>query len=908
MKLLHVRIRGLLGVYSGSHVKDINIDFTKCKNKITLIIGGNGSGKSTLLSVLHPLPDSQSYYIPKEEGIKELSYIHNGIIYNMSILYPINKYGERTTTKAYMQKIVDGCSIELNPNGNVTSYKDCLYTELKLDANFAALTKLAIDDKGIVTKTPSERVKFVASIVKETEVYTNIYKALNKRSSVFKSMINNLVSKIDSIGSQDNIEHTLNSVNMRIDQLSKHRDICIKNLSAAEAMVQQLDMDGKIQTQYNDLYTQLQSTKDQIDTVNLFISKYMVHPYDIYIKDKNSCSENFSIFEKDIVRLEGDLDNIKNNLQNMLIEREEDSKILLSKTNRMNSLRSQYNFEEMFKQLRATKQRISSFKELLKDLGLSEDTTLTKDEFILGLSTLKDIKGQIDTFRSFSYNDNIEAAIDYINNTSSLIDELSSIDERMDDLNELILHCKEDISYYNGLLNRGSILSQRPEKCKIDNCPFISDALDAMEKEPEKRLQKTNTNLTKCNIELKELESRREYLNNILNITQSLNNILRMIFNNKFILNKLPNGNIFTDTPLFLDKLKSGSPFNEINNLYNYVDRANLFEQYRIDKESLIRLESEYEIYQNRNSIIEEINSDINNLQKKLDNTLGEIEKANAEILRIGKELQEKRDLATIVGSMINNYTTLERLNSTKDYLEESIHSIAANMEAIEQAVKDINNINSEIVNIDNMLDPLKGDRDSLKFSIEKLREYNEELVTFTTKYNKIEVIKRYTNPTKEGIQKLFIDMYMGQTLAIANQLLSMFFDGRMRLLDYQIDDNQFRIPCANLESSINNDDVSSCSEGEKSMLAMILSFALLQQSSTLYNILRLDEIDGTLDQSNRGMFMQVLSIIIDELGIDNCLMISHASETSLSDVDIICLNMQDLNIPKGNIIYSTAV
>lgn len=906
MKLLSVKIHGLLGLYSGSHVKDIYIDFTKCKNKITLIVGGNGSGKSTLLEVLHPLPDPQSYYIPGEEGSKEISYMHDGVIYTVLVQYPVNRHGERTTTKAYMQRIVNGCSVELNPNGNVTSYKDCLYSEFKLDANFAALTRLAIDDKGIVTKTPSERTRFVASIVKETEVFTNIYKTLNKRSSVFKSMINNLISKIDSIGSQESVERNLESINIRLDKLSNDRDNYIKKLSSAEAMVQQLDMGGKIQSEYNELYTQLESVKSRIDTIKLFISKYMNKPYDVYIKDKETCSENYSIFERDIIKLESKLDNIKNNLQTMLKDREEDSRTLQAKTNRVNSLRSQYNFDEMFKQLRATKQRIAAFKELLITLGLTEETTLTKDEFILGITTLKDIKGQIDSFRSFSYDDHIDKAIEYITNNSSPLDELKEVENRIDEFNSSIHKYREDSSYYNGLLSKGSILSQRPGKCNIDDCPFISDALDAMKKEPEKRLQEIDQNQNDSYIELKELETRREYLNNILVVNQSLNIILRMINNNKFILNKLPNGNLFTDTASFLNRLRSGSTFNEINDLYKYLDQANLFEQYRMDKDTLVRLESEYEIYQNRNSIIEEISKDIQSLQQSLSSALNDIETANSDIFNLSKELQEKQNIIGVIGSIRDSYIELEQLLSDKESLECSIHSIAKNMEAIEQSIKDINAINSEIANIDRMLNPLKEERDTLKFSMNKLKEYNEELAVFSAKYNKIEVIKKYTNPTQDSIQKLFIDVYMGQTLTIANELLSMFFGGRMKLLNYEISDNQFRIPCTNLESSINNDDVSSCSEGEKSMLAMILSFALLQQSSTLYNILRLDEIDGTLDQSNRGMFIEALSIIIDTLGIDNCLMVSHASESSLSNVDIICLNMQDLVIPKGNIIYSS--
>lgn len=905
MKLLKAKIKGLIGLSRGSDIREIDIDFTKCKNNITLIIGGNGSGKSTLLSVLHPLPDSPSMFIEGEEGYEEFSYMHNNTIYNILIQYPINRHGERTTTKAYLQKVVNGVSSELNPNGNVTSYKDCIYSEFKLDSNFEALTRLSLEDKGIVSKTPSERTKFVASILRDTDAYTSIYKALNKRSSVFKSMMNNLISKIDSIGSEENLEHTLNSMNIRIDTLSKSRDELLKRLSSAESMMQQLDIGGEIQTKYNELYNQLQSVKTNLGTIDFFIEKYMTDPYEVYIKNYETSLNSHIALEREIASLQSKIDSEKDSLQILLKDKEEDSKTLTIKINKINSLRSQYNFEEMFKMLKTTKDRIKLFIEMLNELGLTEETTLTKDEFILGLATLKDIKGQIDSFRSFAYEKQINDAIEYILNSDSPMNELTTLNNKYSKLSDSVTTTKELISYNKGLLDRGDILSQRPDKCKIDDCPFIEDALLAMKENPQEKLSQLYTSLKVTQDEMDKISEREKYLNSILSITQSLDIILRMINNNRFILDKLPNGRIFTDTEFFLEQLRNGSPFNEIHDLYNYIDQANLFEQYRKDKENLVRLESEYEIYKNRSSIIDEISADIDVLQRSLSFMVEKVEQINSSIFSMEKGLQDKQMLLQIVVGVKTKYEQKKALLDEKTLLEESIHSMYNNMRAIEQAAKDINELNSQLINLDNELKPIREERETIKFSLSKLKEYRDELAIFTAKYNKVEVIKKYSNPTKEGIQKLFVDIYMGQTLSIANRLLSMFFGGKLKLLKYDISDNQFRIPCASEESSLINDDVSSCSGGEKSMLAMVLSSALLQQSSTSYNILRLDEIDGTLDQSNRAMFIEVLSIIIEELGIDNCIMISHASESSLDNVDVICLNIDELTQPRGNIIYS---
>lgn len=907
MRFIHAKIKGLIGVYRGSGIKELDIDFTRCRHKVVLIMGGNGSGKSTLIDTLHPLPDPQSNYIPGEECYKELIYQMGNIIYRTYIVYPVNRHGERTTTKAYISKSVDGSApLELNPNGNVSSYRECLYSEFNLDANFAALTSLSIEDKGLVGKTPAKRKEFVISIVSKVEVFNNIYKTLNKRSSIFKSMINSLVTKIDSIGSEENIEHTLSSIDTRIKQLLDRRDMAIKKLSGAESVASQLDTGGEIQRHYTDLRTQLQMINTQINTLSMFITNYSnQQAYKEYVADKDTVADKCTELEKEVVKLSTQLDNKKDQLQTLLKEKEEDSKALSIKTSKIDSLRSQHTYEEMFKLLKETNERISRFQQMISEMGLTEDTTLTKDEFILGLNTLRDIKEQIDTVRSFNYDYNMQIAISDILDNVSTEQQLRDIELVISDTRARLEQIQQDIAYNTGLVEKMEILSNRPGKCSIDNCPFISNALLAKKENPEQKLVDLQNELKSLQETLESLTSDRDQIMKTLQVRHSIEIILRMINSNRSILDKLPNGSILTNRSVFFEQLRLNGTFNNIYDLYQYIDYANMFEEYRRDKELLVKLESEYKIYQSRASILEAIYQEISELEESLHCMVEKIQSYNDEIFDMEALLQSKQAILEIVKSVRDKYSEYDRLCTDRDRIESDIRAIATNMEAIEQATRDINEINTEIISIDNELNPIKEERDTLKFSLNKLKEYRDELAVFQAKYDKIEIIKKYSSPTKGGIQTLFINVYMGQTLRIANKLLSMFFNGKLRLLDYVIDETQFAIPCTSIESDINNDDISSCSGGEKCMISMILSFALLQQSSTKYNILRLDEIDGTLDQSNRGMFMEVLNIIIDELNMENCLMISHASESVLDNVDIICLNMDGLGTPRGNVIYS---
>ena len=81
MKLLRLKLKNFISVYVTMNRKEIDIDFTKCKNNIILLVGANGSGKTSLLSNMQPFPslgtldlrNSQDLILEGEDGYKLLS-------------------------------------------------------------------------------------------------------------------------------------------------------------------------------------------------------------------------------------------------------------------------------------------------------------------------------------------------------------------------------------------------------------------------------------------------------------------------------------------------------------------------------------------------------------------------------------------------------------------------------------------------------------------------------------------------------------------------------------------------------------------------------------------------------------------------------------------------------------------
>ena len=54
MKILYLKLKNFVNIISGMKKSEIEIDFSKSKNKLIVLSGKNGSGKTSILSELHP--------------------------------------------------------------------------------------------------------------------------------------------------------------------------------------------------------------------------------------------------------------------------------------------------------------------------------------------------------------------------------------------------------------------------------------------------------------------------------------------------------------------------------------------------------------------------------------------------------------------------------------------------------------------------------------------------------------------------------------------------------------------------------------------------------------------------------------------------------------------------------------
>lgn len=904
MRFISITLSNYIGIYNGMGLYDISIDMTRCRNRITIIRGDNGSGKSTLSKAMGLFPDPNDAFIPGMPARKEIVLANGATFYKLSFIHGIKTNGDRETTKAYITKTFGESSAELNPNGNVSSYKDILYAELGLDANFAALSQLSNEDRGLADKKPAERKRFVNSIISSLEVYNGIYKTLSKRSSNYKSLIQSTVGKLNVLGDENAVNANLEDVERRINDLQDQKDQAIVDLAREQSTIQLLDPDGTIQSINKDTSDALQADEKEFRKLQAIIDSIM--------KSNGIASTDIERDYRRIVDRKNSLivDNqiSRTSLDSLIAQQDAKTAELNKKLIRLNQISSGESYEDMKANLKMYRDRIDAIVQSFVDIGFNIETipSITKDEYILALETLRDLDAYISAFKS-------EVSFTIIQKIVSIYTETGNIPTPVDTgvLNGKLEDARTSLSMLNleitSITSRMSLLDQlnlRPAGCNDDMCPFIRDAVGFAKENPEEKLRALEANKAKFIEDIEDIGNDiivAEEFNNAVNRFRA---IVREIDKNGSILSKMPNGEMFTNRPLFFSRLISGYSFDYMSSIYKYIDMANLLDTYKHYSGICATYESELRVYESKAETLATLSAEIDEINNAINQLVEEISPINAKIADRTRTIASLESLESAYCVILDTMKTQNAISERiKDYRARLLEN-SRKMNNINRAISNTQVIRQRINDINSSLAPLIHDRDRLTHMAKMITEYKEDLEKLHTDYEFLETIKFYSSPTT-GIQLVFMQLYMGKIIELANELLKLLFKGQFEIQPFVINESEFRIPC--LGGGYLNDDISSMSSSQIGMISMILSFALLHHSSTSYNIIKLDEIDGPLDYTNRVYFMDVLNSIMDIMHTEQCIMISHNSELQVYNSDVILLKHDESNSDymRGNIIWS---
>ena len=888
MRLCKVYLKNYIGLYNGMGIHEITIDFTKAIHNICIIRGDNGAGKSTLFNALNPINEAAKDFIPGLEAEKHISYFLDDVHHNiLDIIYKsgVDDKGNRksTTCHVYKRSLLSNTSVDLNPNGNVNDGKEIIFRELDIDGNFILLGQLSSGNRGLADKNPSERKKFINSKISELDVFNAIFKKLTKRSTELKSMVGSLSAKIDSIGNVEQMKNSIISLENTLGQLEDRKVLLVANIATDKQKLSELDENGDIITNYNSLKNELKDIDLTLE-MNREVLETVIETG--YINKLNL----------DLSRLRSKQEHLMDKSSTITSRRTDVSKEIETKQITLRNIGDIELFNSIQERVTELEKDLHGYIDIFKSIGFENYNSVSESEYELAINYIDRLNNMIDALRQDFSVDIIEWAFYHLYDYTQICtqDKLDLLEKNLSEANALLIS-------QDTLRSSCKDFDSIPKDCNHkSDCPFISSIISAKAGLlSDKDYERLQNNIADINSDIEKFKKdsyeESEMIRCINQVKQILNNIPYST------LSKFPNTNWLESKEKICGMICMGRSIDlDVREYLKYTNLITLIKSHRDDVKNL--KEQLSSIGENK-AMIEMLTKDINKLSKdyislgdqllsislelsrdsvvieELESSIDRIKQIQEEKERLKSVLDRRDELDKLIPKLADDYAIAQRLNE----------SISKNMLELEDLTL-------------NAISKVQDEINEYKYKIVLYNDYTKEYNKYKEDYNKIEKIRYYCSPTT-GIQTIFMEMYMNGIISVSNDLLQMFFGGEYVLHPFVINEKEFKMPC--LGKGIMNDDISSMSTSQICMISMIISFALLRQTSESFGIVKIDEIDGGLDTQNRLKFVVALNKLMEILRYQQCIMISHNTELGMYDADIIVLKNTDPNLKiDGNVIF----
>ena len=879
MRITYIRLENYIGIYNGRGDEVLEIDLSQNVNPIVIIRGTNGSGKSTLLKSLTPINDDSNAIVPGVTGRKVIRYLHNGITYEIEYVHPVDKEGKRKQTKAQVYKYGPNGKEELNPTWNVSSAKDIIYSLFNLDSNFLALSQLSSEDRGLADKRPAERKSFVSSIISGIEAYNAMYKIISKKHSMYKSLIQSLTAKINRIGNKEDLDLRYNTITKQVSQAISDRDASIQRIAMLRAKLDENNAE-KLLEEYTKIRDRYELNKKERVLLTNSLSKYYkdrtANIYTVEERAKFIRDEEMELSENKakLPQWEESFKTASNEYSSCELKIADINTEINKKKSRL----------ETFIDADFSEEEFGRYNEAVANLKAIENDIAKLDYRIDNKSEYDRLKELFDMMNNFSYaimdryehitREDVDTLV--TRNSSFYESTLATITKEIEECTKERISTEADIGFYESLVDKTKNLELNPKDCKFTDCVFIVEAIEAEKKKPKDALVKLSDKLKKLEDELKELNDNLHLTNEAKSFMDKLEALQVVFESNTSYLSKIGADDIWKG---FIGSITNNTTAKFLEEyIYRATNSYNLLEAKESVSKIVDSLKESAIKYNANKSIIDEINGDIERMEAERN---GYERDLNIAYENMGNYSALRDEYDCLIREAETNLPHLDKIQEIDLEMRE-LEKKADESKAKRDLIKELNaKILEESAIAERCKDnynELIAQRDDIAHNKILIDEYHKEMQEYTDNYERIEAIKYYVSPNT-GIQTIFIGAYMNDIMVKANELASCIFGGEFVIQPFVINETEFRIPC--LGSGLMNDDISSMSTSQICMLSMIISFAILANASTDYNILKLDEIDGGLDTENRIQFITLLGNLISMVGCEQCFLISHNMEYS---------------------------
>ena len=869
MKITYLRLDNFINIKAGMKKTKVEIDFSKSKNNLVLLCGPNGSGKTSLLAEMHPFANSgnmdvrgeTNLIIEGKDGYKEIHILDKDDKYIIKHHYMFSK--KTKSVKSFISKN----GTELNPNGNVKSFKEVVSENLGIDHELLKLMRLGSNVTSLINMKSTNRKNFATKLFSDIEVYNSFYKKVSEEYRNIRAVMKSTADKISkyNIQNEDEFDKQITITQQEVEKYIYEKERIQKEVILLENSLKEINIEDEVPVseKYNSLKKEIESADSLLELV----------------RDINMSKDEYELqCEKDRQQLELALFGYRNNIEQAI------------------SIRDVYynqkqDLEESLKRA-ASPERIKYLKETIKDyknnINLLEkelNGRLRYDRTVLLL--LKDhCQKTLDYIRDLNiYSDvDIKKIMESIMDGDNLLEKLEqrNLEQKSlyDKLNAEIINIEN--------MNIDVDIDLSDDKCTKE-CPYKQFYLQTVGKR-----KNLNKYIEERNIVNKEILKHEELFNLFNNLVFIKNHILS--YEHEF---QIP---IEYDYAHCFTNYITNKPIININLLNLAIDDSEKFELLEKYKNDLVGFENEYELIKASGLDVIEIENKILNINEII-NKKDEVIRNNT-ILRDEVE-EEICNNEKQTQQMLKALEVKESLNDMIKQRDELQHRLDEIQELQIQKNNYINSINTnkhELIRVNEFITTLTTRVNQLTFNKETYSKLVTEYNALKLLFEDADAIKEALNASK-GIPLIFLQVYLKNCPIMMNSLLNTIYNGELQIEGFLIDENEFRIPF--VKSGIKVPDIVLASQGESSFISIVLSLSLIIQSMTKYDIICLDELDGPLDTKNREEFIKVLYTFIDQVKSEQLFLISHNNMFDSEPIDLILTGDVDTeNFKFGNIIF----
>lgn len=855
MKITKLILRNFSAIANAMKTNELTIDFSNSKNNICLIIGPNGAGKTTLLSLLTPFSDlgnldirnGNELILEGKEGYKEITIEDGENTFTIKHFYSPHK-GKNHTLKSYIMKNEN----ELNENGNVTSFKEYVKEELGIDIDYLKLIRLGDNVTSLIDLSETERKNFMSKLLDEIGVSLAFYKKVNNDLRQLKQLISINSDKIHKLGIEDLdiVDEEIEKYQGMLDEEKNKEKNINAQLSVYRHEIESIEDKETLKDRINNITRKIHKMEKILDKKDELPSTdvaYYVTKIDSLTKKQIVLEEKKMNLRETITRKNDELNQYEEELREVTVEiqKENDSDKELEK------------MREEFYKLRSDYSYRSTFLE-------TYDYKFSKEEYDSFVVSLKNIQKILDKTYEFGKKP-IKKILDLIGKNQDV----------MQYVNSNLMNLYESVEEENAkILN---ILSSRYDfntelDCAVTSCPakhvwnqirLLLEDRNQKDKHKDysffKDVELCYLNICEVMTELRGLKDMIALLPEKVRDSFSLESIYHKIENLDMIFNENDINTILSDVTEYV-------------NLKDIEERMNDLEK---DIKRFEKLSNSEYLNRQKDKCeekIETIGRELVTLKTEQSKTLEELKETNMSIETLS-DLHEALSEYDSLKELMNQLNTTYELYKT-------------DLSLISSLTKELNKVTLNISNYSKMIQ-------TYEFGKSQYVILQSELNRYSNIYDEMVLVKESLS-SKKGIPLYHIKQYFGNTEEITNELLDIAYDGKIYIDKFHITPTEFQIPYYIRGKKMR--DVKYASQGEISFLSIALAFGLSSQSFTKYNIMLLDEVDGTLDSKNREKFIKILENQIERIDSEQNFLITHNNMFTSYPVDIIDLSFGERN------------